>query len=196
MNYTIYLINRARSSRITRWSESRREAIAQHITAYYTEIIANGSGASDTGYTSASVTWEGGTMGRAEVACFFVDSRASSVISNYGRGETLDADGSCFPSPNGMIAEVYVDQTSSLMNNAIGALTMHELCHYKLDADPDDRAVPNIHTLSGNGLHVGRGGSGTFSPVMTDEVRDLMAARLGHEIAPFTRAEWGLHPRD
>jgi hypothetical protein len=66
---------------------------------------------------------------------------------------------------------------------------MHELVHYKLDADPDDQAVADAHAISGTGLHQAQQYQNN---ALAPAVRDLMAARLMAPIRPYIGSDWNL----
>ncbi|MCP5088614.1 MAG: hypothetical protein GY952_17635 [Rhodobacteraceae bacterium] len=190
MIYNIYLVNRARDSRLTRWSEGKRNLVVQSLNTYYAQILASPDLPAGCPFQTASASFSPGSMRQDEVAVFFVNQRAESIIANHGGAATMESGGACFKSPRGMMAEVYVDQTSSMTGLMVAALVMHELLHYKLEADPSDQAIANVHDIAGAGLH-----QGTFSStVLTQQARDLMAQRLMHQNIPYTNPEYGLSP--
>ena len=91
-----------------------------------------------------------------------------------------------------MVSEVYVDQSGMHSPQRFASLVMHELVHYKLDANPNNHAVPDIHNISQQGLHRFPVQDERLAPA----VADRMAERIGRAEPSYARADWGLAPPD
>ena len=189
MLYTVHLISKARDSRITGWTASRREIIVQELNRMYAEILQSPSLPDGCQVERVRASFGGGTIQLHEVACVIHASRSNSIIAQRAGQGSVESRGACYRTTDGMVAEIFLDRTQNFTAADQAALIMHELVHYKLDADPDDQAVADAHAISGTGLHQAQQYQNN---ALAPAVRDLMAARLMAPIRPYIGSDWNL----
>ena len=144
--YNIYLVDLIPDGarRLLRFTESSKQTIANRLTALFTQVC-NG-----TTYSPAA-NFLPGTPKRGELVVYFLPDRDDSLIAREGGNNPTHNEGMCWPSPRGMIAEVYVGRAGPTSMN-IANTAFHELMHNKLDLHPHLRVIRNLHTQGGGGL--------------------------------------------
>ena len=82
-----------------------------------------------------------------------------------------------------MVSEVYVSKVTgdARLGRLLSIVAFHELMHGKLDADPGNRAVQNIHALGGAASK-----NMTNSSLPTDSNMKTLGRHLGAIIPQYT----------
>lgn len=92
-----------------------------------------------------------------ELVVYILPSQFNSIIRRKSPSFPLEAGGATFRSSGGMISEVYMDHVEgdSHVTKLLAALIFHEFMHNKLDANPNNATIGDVHTQGGGGLAVG-----------------------------------------
>lgn len=184
--YRIFLMNRCNQDVNRRWNDSAFNEICGIVERLFNQVVA----VPECPYTIAQCFPGsiGTNLDPGELLLYFVPSKGSSIIKANGGGNvTLEAGGATWDSGNGMISEIYVDESLPAGNykSLFANLVFHELMHNKLDAANGTTVLNDLHTQGGAGLAWSQVG---WNTALTFANRSLMARNLARSIPQFTGA--------
>lgn len=163
------------------WGEGTMYKVGTTLAGYFTQACAKSSS-----FGMASFSWEpvATQIEEHELLVYFLPSASKSIVARMG-GSDLGLGGSTFPTPRGVVCEVYLDtsQGDGDYGGLIANLAFHELLHNKLDAYLSNPVVRDVHAQGGGGLALSPVKSGTRP---SPQNLQLLANNLGKKHAQFT----------
>lgn len=165
------------------WGEGTMYVIGQEIRKLMLQVTANPAST----FAGADYSWEvkNATVQPHEVLIYFLNS-GKSLITEFGN-ETVTSAGGTFMVNDGVISEVHVDKVDGDPHFAekLARLAFHELLHNKLDADPNNSAVPDLHKTGAGGLALH---NVDWNTQLMKPTETLLAQNLTRKIKQFTKA--------
>lgn len=178
--FTLWLVNLAPGNQYY-WGEGTMWSVGNYLQDMFQKVIAHDSCPFEKFYYS----WERGTVQPTDIVVYFLASQADSIIKDKYKAVPKHNSGSggTFPSPDGMISEVYLRQMEGdfAYSRLVAKLAFHECMHNKIDAAPGSTTA-DIHK-GDDGLAAANISNGTD---FTDTNISLMAANLNRKVVQFT----------
>lgn len=163
------------------WGEGTMYAIGLALNEYFGQVV------SRTGnFDRADYSWEPQqSVPDHELLVYVLSSASRSIVARF-TNQPLGHTGSTFPTPQGVISEVYLDvmRGDRDLPRLVANLIFHELMHNKLDAYITGAPLKDVHTQGGGGMAV-------INPPISISTRptprnyDLMARHLDRAHAQF-----------
>ena len=157
--FKLWLVNHASFNQYY-WGEGSMFAVGTYLKDYFDQVCKHASSA----FANSDYFWTDSTGGRAAhdlVLHFFSSSRRGLITGRYNQVPVHQGhSGGTWKSPSGMISEVYLEMMEGDRDycRLVANIAFHELMHNKLDADPQNLTVSDIHSLGGlAGVTVARG---------------------------------------
>lgn len=165
------------------WGEGTMFAVGNYLKNYFTQACQH----KNSKIATADFSWERGSVQAHDLVIYFLPSIKSSFISNTFKAQPKHTSGSggTFPSPSGMITEVYLDamEGDNAYSRLVAKLAFHECMHNKIDASTP-ATVADIHgKAGGGGLASANISNGTD---LTPENIALMAQVLDKAVPQYT----------
>lgn len=178
----LWLVNRAPGNEHY-WGEGTMFAVGNYLKNFFTQVCQH----KNSQIATVDYSWERGSVQPHDIVIYFLPSIKSSFISNTFKAQPLHNSGSggTFPSPSGMITEVYLNamEGDNSYSRLVAKLAFHECMHNKLDA-PTPATVVDIHgAAGGNGLASVNINNGTE---LTPANIALMASALHKSVPQYT----------
>ena len=133
------------------WNDDNKNRIGPYIKEYFDKCCAHFSSTIKT----AEYSWYSsyGQLQDHDIIIHFFDTPKSGLIQGtFGQSAPHPGgSGGTWKSPRGMISEVYLEPMQGDRDYArlVANIAFHEAMHNKLDADPENQTVSDIHSLGG-----------------------------------------------
>jgi len=171
------------------WGEGTMYVIGTEIRNLFMQVVAD----SASPFAAADYTWEvnAAAMQPHEQLVYFV---SKSLIEEVDSNQTVTTAGATFMiTGEGVISEVKVTMISGDPHFAqkVARMAFHELMHNKLDADPNNSAVPDLHSPSPSTPGTGEGMAlhdVDWNTQLTPRNKSLYARNLNRKIAQYKKA--------
>jgi hypothetical protein len=180
--YTLWLKNLSPGSQYY-WGEGTMYSVGQNLVEYFNKICAKTSDFNST----ADFSWEpdASKIQDNDLLVYILPASGRSIVAkktNNALGQT----GSTFPTPTGVISEIYLDvmQGDPAFARLVANAIFHEWMHNKLDAYTAGAPVQDVHLQGGGGLATG--GLIKSSDRPSDQNIILMAKHLNRSHEQYT----------